>query len=213
MRPWCCPAASSEPRPNSGECSATDTRPGWRRSTIQTSSTNSAGHSRRSPFDRGVVFGVARRDDTIHTTMYWYFRACRAAAVGGGGHLSGPFGDVPRPEQRRAIAAMLQLPVHIGLPEARQTVPRLADVALRHPHLHLLNLEALAAASTLEATIWLSPAGASGVLPRSSIGGHPVGGGSSALRTGGEVAQANRVNRCRARACRCGSRARWSRKH
>jgi hypothetical protein len=42
----------------------------------------------------------------------------------------------------------------------------MVDVATRHPQLKLLNLEAVATASTLEATIWLSPAGASGVLPR-----------------------------------------------
>ncbi|HRE01590.1 MAG TPA: hypothetical protein PLV68_09835, partial [Ilumatobacteraceae bacterium] len=26
-----------------------------------------------------------------HTTTYWYYRACRAAVSGAGGHLSGPF--------------------------------------------------------------------------------------------------------------------------
>jgi hypothetical protein len=60
---------------------------------------------------------------------------------------------------------MLQLPSNVGLPETRQTVPQMMDVATRHPQLNLLNLEAVAAASTLEATIWLSPKGASGVLP------------------------------------------------
>src|SRR5580704_8015097 len=98
--------------------------------------------------------------------MYWYYRACRAAVAGAGGHLSGPFGDVPQAEQQRAIASMLQLPVNVGIPEARQTVPRMVDVGSRHPQLNLLNLEAVAAASTLEAMVWLSPAGASGVLPR-----------------------------------------------
>lgn len=98
--------------------------------------------------------------------MCWYYRACRAAVAGAGGHLSGPFGEVPQAEQQRAIVSMLQLPVDVGLPEARQTVPRMVDVATRHPQLNLLNLEAVAAACTLEATIWLSPAGASGVLPQ-----------------------------------------------
>jgi hypothetical protein len=113
-----------------------------------------------------LLVGIDRNDATIHTTMYWYYRACRAAVRGAGGHLSGPFGHVPQAEQQRAIAAMLQLPVNVGLPEARQTVPRMVDVATRHPQLNLLNLEVVAAASTLEAIIWLSPAGASGVLPR-----------------------------------------------
>lgn len=112
-----------------------------------------------------LLVGIDRSDETIHTTMYWYFRACRAAVVGAGGHLSGPFGDVPQAEQQRAIASMLQLPANIGLPDSRQMVPRMVDLATRHPHLNLLNLEAAAAASTLEATVWLSPAGTSGVLP------------------------------------------------
>jgi hypothetical protein len=111
------------------------------------------------------LVGIDRNDETIHTTMYWYYRACRAAVVGAGGHLSGLFRDVPQAEQQRAISSMLQLPVSVGLPEARQTVPRMVDVATRHPHLNLLNLEAVAAANMLEAMIWLSPAGASGVLP------------------------------------------------
>jgi hypothetical protein len=113
-----------------------------------------------------LLVGIDRNEATIHTTMYWYYRACRAAVAGAGGHLSGPFGDVPQAQQKRAIASMLQLSVNIGLPEARQTVPRMVEVATRHPQLNLLNLEAVAAASTLEAIIWLSPAGASGVLPR-----------------------------------------------
>ena len=113
-----------------------------------------------------LLVGIERNDESIHTTMYWYYRACRAAVAGAGGHLSGPFGDVPRAEQQRAIASILQLPVNVGLPQARETVPRMVDVATRHPQLNLLNLEAVAAARTLEATLWLSPAGASGVLPR-----------------------------------------------
>ena len=112
-----------------------------------------------------LLVGIDRDDETIHTTMYWYYRACRAAVAGAGGHLSGPFRDVPQAEQQRAISSILQLRVDVGLPEARQTVPRMVDVATRHPRLNLLNLEAVAAASVLEAMIWLSPAGASGVLP------------------------------------------------
>jgi hypothetical protein len=113
-----------------------------------------------------ILVGIDRRDESIHTTMYWYYRACRAAVAGAGGHLSGPFGDVPKAEQQRAIASMLQLPVEVGLPETRQTVRRMVDIATRHPRLNLLNLEAVAAASILEAIVWLSPAGAAGVLPR-----------------------------------------------
>jgi hypothetical protein len=112
-----------------------------------------------------LLVGMDRRGETIHTTTYWYYRACRAAVSGAAGHLSGPFRHVPHSQQQRAISSMLQLPANVGLPEARQTTPRMVDVATRHPQLNLLNLEAVAAASVLEATIWLSPAGAAGVLP------------------------------------------------
>jgi hypothetical protein len=112
-----------------------------------------------------LLVGIDHLGQSIHTTTYWYYRACRAAVAGAGGHLSGPFRDVPRAEQQRAISSMLQLPANIGLPEARHTVPRMVDVATRHPTLNILNVEAVAAASVLEAAIWLSPAGAAGVLP------------------------------------------------
>ena len=51
----------------------------------------------------------------IHTTTYWYCRACRAAILGTSGQLSGPFEGLDSTEQERAIAAMLQLPDRIGL--------------------------------------------------------------------------------------------------
>ena len=38
-------------------------------------------------------------------------------------------------------------------------------VADRHPRLNLLNLEAVATARLLRATVWLSPQGAAGILP------------------------------------------------
>jgi hypothetical protein len=60
---------------------------------------------------------------------------------------------------------MLQLPDDIGLPPPRQVVPFMVAVAGRHPRLNLLNLEAVATARLLQATIWLSPEGASGILP------------------------------------------------
>ncbi len=40
----------------------------------------------------------------------------------------------------------------------------MVDLARRHPKLNLLNLEAAAAARSLDAAIWLSPDGAAGVL-------------------------------------------------
>jgi hypothetical protein len=60
---------------------------------------------------------------------------------------------------------MLQLPEEIGLPQPRHVVPIMVSVAGRHPMLNVLNLEAIATAHWLGAVVWLSPAGASGMLP------------------------------------------------
>jgi hypothetical protein len=112
-----------------------------------------------------LLVGLHTVDSALYTTSYWYYRACRAAALGAGGHLSGPFSQLAPPEQELAIASMLTLRPDIGLPDPGRTVPVMVEVAGRHPRLNLLNLEAVAAARTLGATVWLSPAGAAGVLP------------------------------------------------
>ena len=112
-----------------------------------------------------VGLPTGRRRVELHTTSYWYYRACRAAVVGAGGHLSGPFAELAQPHQERAILSLLELRPDIGLPDPRAVVPRMADVARRHPKLNLLNLEAIAMAAALEATVWLSEPAAEGVLP------------------------------------------------
>ena len=112
-----------------------------------------------------LLVGSRRPGVQLHTTAYWYYRACRAAVLGAGGHLSGPFRELEPQDQERAISAMLQLPNDIGLPDTRQLVPLMVENAGRHPKLNLLNLEAVAAARALAATIWLSPEAANGVLP------------------------------------------------
>ena len=112
-----------------------------------------------------LLVGLDRRGAQLHTTSYWYYRACRAAVAGAGGHLSGPFRDLPHAEQRRAIASVLELPEEIGLPRPRDVVPVMVGVAGRHPRLNVLNLEAVATARWLRATVWLSTEGASGALP------------------------------------------------
>jgi hypothetical protein len=112
-----------------------------------------------------LLVGLDRRGARLHTTTYWYYRACRAAVAGAGGHLSGPFRDLAEVEQQRAIASMLQLPEDIGLPRPRHLVPIMVAVVGRHPRLNLLNLEAVATARLLQATVWLSPQGATGMLP------------------------------------------------
>ncbi|MGH8996686.1 MAG: hypothetical protein ACRDYB_11740 [Acidimicrobiales bacterium] len=112
-----------------------------------------------------LLVGLDRNGAHLHTTSYWYYRACRAAVAGAGGHLSGPFRELPPAQQQQAITAMLQLPEEIGLPRPRDVVPIMASVAGRHPMLNVLNLEAVATAHWLRATVWLSPEGTLGMLP------------------------------------------------
>jgi hypothetical protein len=112
----------------------------------------------------GIKVALPRRAE-LHTTAYWYYRACRAAVAGGAGQLSGPFRALPPDEQARAIQAFLQLPDHVGLPDGRRLVPEMADISRRHPQLNLLTIEAAAAARLLSARVALSPAAARGALP------------------------------------------------
>ena len=100
-----------------------------------------------------------------HTTTYWYYRACRAAVGGAGGHLSGPFLGLDASRQATAIRSLLSLPEAIGLPDPRSTVPLMVELAERHPRLNLLNLEAAAAGLVLDATVLLSIEATRGVLP------------------------------------------------
>jgi hypothetical protein len=101
----------------------------------------------------------------LHTTFYWYYRACRAAVLGAGGHLSGPFQELEQDDQERAILSLLELRDEIALPDPRPTVPRMTQIAKRHPRLNLLNLEAVAVGQMLGGTVWLSVEAAGGVLP------------------------------------------------
>jgi hypothetical protein len=111
------------------------------------------------------LVGLAHDGVDLHTTAYWYYRACRAAMAGAGGHLSGPFEQLDMVEQERAVLTLLELRDEIGIPDLRRIVPAMATVAVRHPRLNLLNLEAVAAGQTLDATLWLSAEAAAGVLP------------------------------------------------
>lgn len=113
-----------------------------------------------------LLVGLDTGDQLLHTTTYWYYRACRAAALGAGGHLSGPFRALAPAQQQRAIHSLLRLRDDIGLPVPRRSVPAMVDLAARHPQLNLLNLEALAVARELDAAVWLSERGADGLLPR-----------------------------------------------
>lgn len=113
-----------------------------------------------------LLFGLARRTDVaLCTTFYWYYRACRAAVLGAGGHLAGPFQELDNDDQEQAILSLLELRSDIELPDSRPTVPRMAQIAKRHPRLNLLNLEAVAVGQLTGATVWLSAEAAGGVLP------------------------------------------------
>jgi hypothetical protein len=106
-----------------------------------------------------------RPSGPLMTTSYWYYRACRAAVAGGSGHLAGPIRALPLDRRRDVIARLLVLPERIDLPDARLVVPAMADLARRHPRLNLLNLEAVATAVLVRATVWLTAESAAGVLP------------------------------------------------
>ncbi len=112
----------------------------------------------------GVPVRLPRRA-ALHTTTYWYYRACRAAVSGAGGHLSGPFSALDPARQEAAIQALLALGDDVGLPDPRPLVPEMVGVHRRHPRLNLLNVEAAAAARLLDTRVLLSPLSARGVLP------------------------------------------------
>jgi hypothetical protein len=111
-----------------------------------------------------ILIGLNEKGN-LHTTTYWFYRACRAAVAGAGGHLSGPFLGLDERRQASAIRSLLSLPDTIGLPEPRMTVPMMAELSERHPRLNLLNLEAVGAGLVLEATVLLSAEASRGVLP------------------------------------------------
>ncbi len=100
-----------------------------------------------------------------YTTSYWYYRACRAAVGGAGGHLSGPFLGLDPVHQAAAIRSLLVLPETIGLPDSRSIVPVMAELSERHPRLNLVSIEAAAAGLVLDATMLLSNEASQGVLP------------------------------------------------
>lgn len=111
-----------------------------------------------------LLVGLGRPGE-LHTAAYWYYGACRAAVVGAGGHLSGPFVGLAPSQQTAAIRSLLVLRDDIELPNPRATVPVMAELSERHPRLNLLDLEAAASARVVEATVLLSAQAAKGLLP------------------------------------------------
>jgi hypothetical protein len=112
-----------------------------------------------------LLIGLRRESARLMTTAHWYHRAVRAAVLGAGGHLSGPFEQLDADDQHRAIASLLHLRDDIGLPDPRRTVPEMVAIAGRHPRLNLLDLEAVAVGRLLSATMWLSEVTTRGILP------------------------------------------------
>ena len=111
-----------------------------------------------------LLVGIDEKGERA-TTTYWYYRACRAAVRGAGGHLSGPFLGSDDRRQASAIRSLLLLPDTIDLPDPRSMVPVMAELSERHPRLNLLNLEAAGAGLVLDATLLLSLESARGILP------------------------------------------------
>lgn len=93
----------------------------------------------------------------VFTTGYWYVRLCQAVlrAQGGAGARSRPFAGLPDDLRSRALAAVLELPVEIGLLSLRDLGPSIAQLRAAH-HLNILGMEALAAAIHLDARVYLS---------------------------------------------------------
>jgi hypothetical protein len=112
-----------------------------------------------------LLVGLPQGGVDLFTTACWYYRACRAAVLGAGGHLSGPFHRVGVQLQEAAIISLLQLRDDIALPDPRSTVPEMARISARHPRLNLMNLEVVALGRVLDAAIWLSRESAEGLLP------------------------------------------------
>ncbi len=93
----------------------------------------------------------------IYTTGYWYVRLCQAALRTDErtGILSAPFADLAPRLVDRARNALLDLPDRIGLLSLRDLGPTIAGLRAKH-QLNILAIEALAAATALDAEVYLS---------------------------------------------------------
>ncbi len=96
---------------------------------------------------------------SLYTTGYWYVRLCQAVlgAQDRLGTLSGPFAELPEGLRRSAISAVLELPPEIGLASLRELGPVIARLRGDH-QLNILNIEVLAAATHLNAEVFLGAA-------------------------------------------------------
>lgn len=89
----------------------------------------------------------------VFTTASWYYRLGRAVTAGSGtGSLSGRFEALDEPTRELVRNALEVLPEEIGLLHLRVVVPVMQALSGRH-RLNFVNVEALAAALLLDATI------------------------------------------------------------
>lgn len=106
-----------------------------------------------------ILRGAAppRRGTPVYTTGYWYVRLCQAVlgASDRVGVLSAPFAALPPATRERALQGLLELPDSIGLFSLRDLGPLIGQLRLRH-ELNILGMEALAAATRLDAEVFLS---------------------------------------------------------
>lgn len=93
----------------------------------------------------------------IATTGCWYVRLCQAALAASErtGMLSSPFANLSEPQRVRAINSLIELPDEIELLSLRHLGRVIGRLRSRHS-LNLLAAEALAAATALEAEVFLS---------------------------------------------------------
>jgi len=93
----------------------------------------------------------------LYTTGYWYVRLCQAVlgAQERTGVLSRPFVELPDEMRDRALSAVLELPADVGLLSLRELGPTIAQLR-PHNQLNILSIEALAAATRLQANVHLS---------------------------------------------------------
>jgi hypothetical protein len=93
----------------------------------------------------------------VYTTGYWYVRLCQAvlSAHQRTGVLSQPFAGLTPALRAKALRAVLELPVDIGLVSLRDLAPLIGQLRAHH-QLKILSVEALAAATQLQAIVYLS---------------------------------------------------------
>lgn len=93
----------------------------------------------------------------VFTTGYWYVRLCQAVlgASERSGVLSSPFSGLPPRLRSAALEGLLSLPDTIGLLSLRELAPSIGRLRERYD-LNILGMEALAAATRLEANVFLS---------------------------------------------------------